>query len=80
MGAKETLCTECSHRDICSKKDQYLSIVPKIDDITYSGKNGGIAKLCDSNDFQVDLICKHYLKHMIYREKDVTPDYLRSAT
>ena len=32
---RETLCTSCSHRDVCAHKDDYLNMVKSLEEIFY---------------------------------------------
>jgi hypothetical protein len=84
MPSKETSCTVCSHREICSVKSYYLNILKQIDEMEYTigkdEKTWGVMHLSDSKDFSIELICRHHLKHVTYREKEVIPNYLQNAT
>lgn len=34
-GVRETLCSSCSHRNVCSHKDDYLNIVESLQKVFY---------------------------------------------
>lgn len=34
-GVRETLCSSCSHRDVCTHKDDYLNMVKSLDEVFY---------------------------------------------
>ena len=34
-GVRETLCSSCSHRDVCAHKDDYLSTIKFLDEMFY---------------------------------------------
>lgn len=47
---KETLCTHCIHREVCSIKTIYLDTLKKLPDI--------------SSDFTVSLSCRYYSREV----------------
>ena len=34
-GARETLCSSCSHRNVCAHKDDYLNMVKSLQEMFY---------------------------------------------
>lgn len=50
MDVKETNCTHCIHREVCSKKDEYLKLLKIVDQV-----NSDINEV----DFAVVLYCNH---------------------
>lgn len=34
-GVRETLCSSCSHRDVCAHKDDYLNMVKSLQEMFY---------------------------------------------
>ena len=34
-GVRETLCSSCSHRDVCTHKDNYLNMVKSLQEMFY---------------------------------------------
>ena len=34
-GVRETLCSSCSHRDVCTHKDDYLNMVKSLQEMFY---------------------------------------------
>lgn len=67
-GVKETACTRCIHRDVCSKKDIFMKAQKAADklDISWDAGNGkiGIQKLSDIDWIgPVELTCKHRVEY-----------------
>lgn len=48
VGTKETLCTRCAHREVCTYKQDYLDILKAVDNatVTRDTPDGKIAFLC----------------------------------
>lgn len=66
-GVKETACTHCLHREVCSKKDIFLKAQKAADElyITFdAGKDAcGIQKLVDIDWISpIELTCKHRIR------------------
>lgn len=67
-GCKETLCTNCSHREVCSFKDQFLEAQKAVDNIEVSRPSAEInsislIRLSNISWIKpVELVCKHYTK------------------
>lgn len=60
-GCEETLCTTCSHREVCSKKEDYLSAVKAVKGIMVSLGDRKAIYLKDMNWIRpVRLECIHY--------------------
>lgn len=72
-GTKETLCTRCIHREVCSLKIEFLEAQKTVDDVYISrpcddGKKVGMIHLRDIKYIKpVELMCVHYEK-----KKEVT--------
>lgn len=61
MGVQETLCTRCSHREVCSLKGQFLEAVKSANDITVSCGEKSIIRLRDIPWIKpIELVCTHY--------------------
>lgn len=60
MDVKETNCTHCIHREVCSKKDEYLKLLKHIDAL-----NSDINEV----DFVVVLYCNHLDYKKVARER-----------
>ena len=66
-GVKETQCTRCEHREVCSLKTEFLEAQKAIDEVYVSrpcedGKKVCMIRVRDiKNIEQVELRCKHYL-------------------
>lgn len=67
-GVREALCTSCSHREVCSFKDEFLSAVKAINEVfvglpSKDPKVGCMIKLQDITWIRpVELMCVHYKK------------------
>lgn len=75
VGVKETLCTRCFHREICSLKEQFLAAQNAVDNVFVSLGDHSSIKLGDIQSIKpVELMCKHYIKkeHVVLREKDTS--------
>lgn len=68
VGLRETLCTHCSHREVCSFKDKFLRAMEAVNEITVNcptKEDNAVSfiKLCDIPWIKpVELICQHYQK------------------
>lgn len=64
-GCKETACSTCTHREVCSLKDEFLKAQSAVDDATVYLGEGRMKKLRDYSWITTpDLRCKHYMKKM----------------
>lgn len=67
-GVKETQCTYCSHREVCSLKEEFLAVQKTIDEVVLhrERKNDGAVSMIRIRDIKyiepVELRCKHYVK------------------
>mgnify|MGYP006952237747 FL=1 len=65
-GVKETQCTRCSHREVCSLKEEFLAAQAAIDEagLHRERKNDGALSMIRIRDIKyiepVELRCKHY--------------------
>ena len=66
-GVKETECTRCGHRDICSIKDNYLKARKAIDDAAYGTGDNTIMRVRNNKHFTVTLRCSHCIPDQHYR-------------
>ncbi len=75
VGVKETQCTSCSHRDVCSLKERFLEAQNAIDNLniySQSKKEEPVSIIALKNiDWikPVQLSCTHYFerKEVVYR-------------
>lgn len=64
---KETQCTRCGHREVCSLKTEFLEAQKAIDEVYVSrpcedGKKVGMIRVRDIKYIEpVELRCKHYI-------------------
>lgn len=56
-GVRETLCSSCSHRDVCTHKDDYLNMVKSLQEMFYKFPENERALM-----YLRDPGCKFYLK------------------
>lgn len=67
-GTIETLCTRCSHREVCSFKDEFLSAIKAINEVSIglSSKDPNVGCVIMLRDITwikpVELVCTHYEK------------------
>ncbi len=63
-GTKETLCTACGHREICSKKNEFLAVQKAIDDLSIGTEENGVARVCDMQWMNIILQCSHRISNV----------------
>lgn len=64
--SKETLCTNCSHRNVCSLKEKYIAAQETVDNILISISDGETVYLRDIPWIKpVELSCKEFQKPQI---------------
>lgn len=61
----EALCTQCSHQEVCSLKDQFIAAQKTVDDVSVTlgrdGKSGSFKRLRDFNWIErVKLKCVYF--------------------
>lgn len=56
-GVRETLCSSCSHRDVCAHKDDYLNMVKSLEEMFYNFPENERAIMT-----LIDPHCKFYSK------------------
>jgi hypothetical protein len=68
VAVKETICTHCNHRVVCVYKDDYLSILKAVSEVTISypcsdGLKTNLKRIADF-DFigEISIPCRHYQK------------------
>lgn len=65
---KETLCTHCAHREVCSFKDEFLRAIEAVNEVSVGRPSKepnvvGYIKLRDIKWIKpVELVCTHYYK------------------
>lgn len=61
---KETLCTSCVHREVCSKKEEFQAAQKAVDDILVGLGDKGVIHLSDMKWIRpVQLQCTHYMSN-----------------
>lgn len=69
-GVKETQCTRCGHRDVCSLKEEFLEAQKAVDEAYVSspcedGKKVGMIHIRDIKYIEpIELHCKHYIPNI----------------
>lgn len=66
-GVKETQCTRCAHREVCSLKINFLAAQEAVDNTTvYLDSEDGRGRMIKLRDMPfikpVELQCKHYMR------------------
>ena len=64
-GVKETACTSCIHRVVCSRMREYLGIIKEIDSCTYCSEDeDNVVAIISKVDWIVMQypLCKYYLR------------------
>ena len=61
----ETMCTTCSHREVCSFKDEYLMVQKEASNMMISREDGYDAhSIVPVSSFKwlepIHIVCKHY--------------------
>lgn len=59
-GSKETLCTRCRHRPVCSHIKDAMKVYKKIDTLSIENDCGG-DKICDLDWIKIDVNCRYHL-------------------
>ena len=64
-GVKETLCTHCTHREVCAYKRDYLDILKAVEDAevvraTPDGKTASKKVNCYDFINRISVSCKYY--------------------
>lgn len=69
-GVRETLCTSCSHKEVCSFKDEFLSAIKAIDEVLVGlpSKDPNVGCMIKLRDITwikpAELMCIHYNKNI----------------
>ena len=58
---KEADCTQCVHREICSIKEELLTVKNELDILSYGTYDGGVMRLAYSKAFYVELHCRQLI-------------------
>lgn len=70
FGVKETQCTRCGHREVCSLKIEFLEAQKAINDVYISrpsedDKKAVVTRIRDIKYIEpVELRCKHYIPNI----------------
>lgn len=65
-GVKETLCTNCMHRQVCTYKEQFLSVQEAVDNLTVEIGDDSVNVQNVSWLKPIKLDCRHYqYKHTL---------------
>lgn len=68
-GVKETACTNCGHRPVCSKSVEFILAQKAIDDVSVCARDdGGLEKVRDMDWLTVELRCRHYITNQTLRK------------
>lgn len=64
-GVKETLCTRCAHREVCTYKQDYLDVLKAVEDAsvirgTLDGKITSKKVTCYEFIGEISVGCKYY--------------------
>lgn len=60
--AKESLCTRCAHREVCSLKEQFLIVQEAIDTVMIGFSDKSIVYIRDIPWIKpIELKCIHYM-------------------
>lgn len=71
-GCKETQCTHCIHKDICSKKEDFLRAQKAVDNTFVGlGDNSGIYLRDITWIEPVNLSCKHFYHELVTRDRNI---------
>lgn len=69
-GVRETLCTQCSHREVCSNKEEFLSAMQAVNEVSVGlpSKDPNIGSYINLRDIKwikpVELVCIHYIQQV----------------
>lgn len=72
---KETKCTRCGHREVCSLKAEFLEAQKEINEVYISrhcedGKKASMIRISDIKYIEpVELQCKHYIPNTVVNVK-----------
>lgn len=71
-GCKETQCTHCIHREVCSKKEDFLKAQEAVDNTFIGlGDKGGIYLRDIIWIHPVDLSCAHFYHELVTCERNI---------
>lgn len=69
LGKRETQCSNCGHRPVCSKSADFIIAQKAIDDVSVcAGEDGSIMHVRDMDWLTVELICRHYTAAQMLRK------------
>lgn len=74
---KETLCTNCGHRIVCSKASEFMAVQKAVDNLTIGTDNGGVIFVRDSEWLHVSVQCSHRISTVQAREQRGNPNHLQ---
>lgn len=70
IGVRETLCTHCVHREVCSNKEEFLSAMQAVNEVSVGlpSKDQNIGSYINLRDIKwikpVELVCIHYFQQV----------------
>lgn len=70
-GIRETPCTHCIHREVCSFKDEFLSAMKAVNEVSVSlpSKETSVGCCISLRDIKwikpVELVCTYYYKDVL---------------
>ena len=68
---KETLCTSCVHREVCSKKEEFQAAQDAVDHVTVNVADNSYINLSHMTWIHpVQLQCNHFMLQHVYRKLD----------
>lgn len=75
-GMEGTMCTDCSHRDVCSLKDQFIAAQKAVDEVSVNlgcdGNKMSFKRLRDFNWIKrMKLECTHFIPKRTTRDDSV---------
>lgn len=73
-GVKETICSGCAHLQVCSLRNDMLSVISSIDNLTVNLGDNRTVHLSDIPWVKpISLQCIHYLqKEVIFKRDDIS--------
>lgn len=62
---KETLCTSCGHRQVCSKVNEFIAVQKAVDNLTIgTDEDGGVMFVRDAQWLHVSIQCSHRISNV----------------
>lgn len=60
MSTKETTCTTCAHREVCSKTTAYQIIQKGLDGLSVGLEGNEVVRIANLDWVSVTLTCRHF--------------------